>query len=328
VTRTPPSEIIPSLTDGTPKGRFGVGRQSDEVTDPGHWRKAERYYGFTGVDEIKQMQDACGLTNNYVVLGQTDDTAEYLMKIGGSYEHLILRVLDAATSTTADIYIDGQYKTTVWWYQADGVTRDVEVHVTDIPYGTHAIAVMYRDGGTGQDRNVYLSGLLVSRVGLIKILSDWSWGGWKSFDQQIPGWERPEFNDSGWRRAVAPYPFTDSLPSGWICGTNAVFMWDYPSGGVPNGQDGPVDAWFRYAFYLAVGPSQITTARVVLGADDDFDFYVNGTLVFSDWDGVVWGGPYTVDVKDFLVEGENVFAIHARDSFGLYEWVLFDATIE
>jgi len=330
VTKSPPSEIIPSFTGGTPKGTFGIGRQSNEVTDEMHWRKAENFYGFTGVDEIKQMQDACGRTNNYVVLGQTNDTVEYLMKFGGSYDHLILRVLDAPPAgVQAYIYIDGVYKASKWWYRGDGLIHDVEVEISDIPYGTHAIGVRFMNDDGGGDRNLYLSGLLVSRVGIMKIDS---WSEWKSFDREVQGWQRPEFDDSGWRSATLyyyPNPNPDE-PTRWICGTETLYMWDfdYTSGEGPNGQNGPDNAWFRHTFYLPVGPSQIVTAQVVLGADDDFDFYVNGTLVFSDWSGQVWGAPYTVDVKPFLVEGKNVFAIHARDSYGFYEWVLFDATIE
>ena len=59
-------------------------------------------------------------------------------------------------------------------------------------------------------------------------------------------------------------------------------MWDY-TGGPWDGQSGPMDAWFRNIIHIPVDPSYIATAQVVLAADDDFDFYVNGTLVFSDW---------------------------------------------
>jgi hypothetical protein len=252
------------------------------------------------------------------------------MKFGGSYDHLILRVLDAPPAgVQAYIYIDGVYKASKWWYRGDGLIHDVEVEISDIPYGTHAIGVRFMNDDGGGDRNLYLSGLLVSRVGIMKIDS---WSEWKSFDREVQGWQRPEFDDSGWRSATLyyyPNPNPDE-PTRWICGTETLYMWDfdYTSGEVPNGQNGPDNAWFRHTFYLPVGPSQIVTAQVVLGADDDFDFYVNGTLVFSDWSGQVWGAPYTVDVKPSLVEGKNVFAIHARDSYGFYEWVLFDATIE
>lgn len=162
----------------------------------------------------------------------------------------------------------------------------------------------------------------------ILVLSD---NTWKSYDSLQPGWETPGFDDSGWRNAYAPYPQPAPwTPQVWIPGTNAVFMWDYPAypPQEPDGFDGPDEAWFRKTFNLPYDPSYIANAYVTIGVDDDFDFYVNGTKVFSDWDGQVWSAPFTFNIKPYLVEGENVFALYGKDSFGIAEWALVDATIE
>ena len=160
----------------------------------------------------------------------------------------------------------------------------------------------------------------------VKVLSD---NTWKSYDTLQTGWETPGFDDSGWRNAYAPYPNKDH-PTAWIPDTEAIFMWDYPDHPptVPYGTDGPDEAWFRKTFTLDCYPSNVVSASVVVGADDDFDFYVNGVLVHSDWDGTAWSAPFTIDIKPYLVKGENVFAMYAKDSYGIYEWALVDVTIE
>ncbi len=162
----------------------------------------------------------------------------------------------------------------------------------------------------------------------IKILSDNSW---KSCDSLQAGWESSGFDDSGWRNAYAPYPYnTVHPPTHYIPDTNAVYMWDYPDypPTVPNGWNGPDEAWFRKTFTVPCYPSNVVSASVVVGADDDFDFYVNGVLVHSDWDNTTSTAPFTIDIEPYLVKGENVFAMYAKDSVGGREWALVDATIQ
>lgn len=158
------------------------------------------------------------------------------------------------------------------------------------------------------------------------ILSDASW---KSFDELQMGWESPGFDDSEWRNAFAPYPFAQvSPPDSIIPDTNAVFMWDYPDYPpvLPDGRDGPRRAWLRKRFNLPAKPENIVTATLTAGADDDFDFFVNGIQVLSDHDGDVFTAPFTVDIKPYLQDGNNVFAMHAIDYFA-NEWALVEAKI-
>jgi len=153
----------------------------------------------------------------------------------------------------------------------------------------------------------------------INIVSDSTW---KSYGSAQPGWETLGFDDSGWRKAYAPYPeYPGMPPTAWIPGTQAVFMWDWPYDGSPTGWNGPETSLFRKTFSLT-GYS-IDSAQATVNADDNFVFYVNGTAVSS---GHLWGGPYTVDILPFLTAGENVFAIDARE-YGGWEWALFDALI-
>ncbi|MGD8613385.1 MAG: hypothetical protein PVI93_20380, partial [Desulfobacterales bacterium] len=323
------SDALPTITHGKPRGTFQSGRQTDQVTAPGRWRRAELFYGFKGIDGIGVDNDACGNPYTYAVGLHQDDLIEYLMKMGEAYRYLILRgKADRPGPVTAEIFIDGKYHETVLWDRDSDANQDVVVPLDwSLSFGTHAVAIKfiddYSDPNTGEDRNLYLNSLLVSKVEPVRIISD---NTWKSFDKWQQGWESLSFDDKNWRHSYAPYPNPGS-PQDWFCGTDALYRWDYKGPLTPNGQDGPAEAWFRRTFRLNADPKDLAGAIVKLAADDDFDFYVNGKRVFSDWNGTLAGAPFTVDIRPYLVRGNNVFAIHAQDTYGLWEWMLFDANI-
>lgn len=155
----------------------------------------------------------------------------------------------------------------------------------------------------------------------VKILSDSSW---TSFNSLQSGWQTPGFDDSAWRSAYTPYPFSSGYPpTFWVPGTAAVFMWDWPGPGTPNGTNGPANAWLRKEFTL---PLPVASAFLTINTDDYFDLYVDGVAVALNKVGV-WQGPYTYDIKAYLGTGFNVIGVHAWDGGG-WEWALVDATIE
>jgi murein DD-endopeptidase MepM/ murein hydrolase activator NlpD len=157
---------VVSLTDGNPKGIFGSGAQTDEVTEPNNWRWSEWFYGHQGIDRIAWMYDSCGGNYNYVIGGHQNDLVEYLMKFGGQYSRLVLRGMASRPGPVEmEIYVDGQYRGKTAWDADNGCNQDVAVEIKGIPYGTHAIAVKfvndYSPGG-GIDRNFFLDGLYVA----------------------------------------------------------------------------------------------------------------------------------------------------------------------
>ena len=168
------------------------------------------------------------------------------------------------------------------------------------------------------------------RMSPLKILSG---SGWKSTDtideDSIDNWKLVDFNDSAWSPTPATYP-NPKEPGEIISGTSAEHMWHGTS---TTGTDGPIEAFFRYSFdirpehFRLIGKAQISV-------DDDYELYVNGTLVFENKDGGFAEVVNTVDLTPYLQEGKNVFAIHAVDGGWdnrrnrLYERVLLDATIE
>jgi hypothetical protein len=66
-----------SLTHGEPRGTFGSGGQTDEITEPETWRWSEWYHGFQGIDRIEWRADACGQTYNYAIGWHQNDLIEY-----------------------------------------------------------------------------------------------------------------------------------------------------------------------------------------------------------------------------------------------------------
>jgi hypothetical protein len=159
----------------------------------------------------------------------------------------------------------------------------------------------------------------------LRIISDDTW---KSYDSLQSEWETVDFDDSQWRNAYAPYPHAPNNPTTyWIPNTRALYMWDWPSSGQPTGTNGPNDAWFRKTFTLSVDPSEVRTANAIVAADDDFDLYVNGDLVYSNWDGTVGTKSFIIDIKSHLLQGKNIIALYAKDTVGGYEWALVEVTI-
>ncbi len=59
-------------------------------------------------------------------------------------------------------------------------------------------------------------------------------------------------------------------------------------------------------------------------ADDDYDLYVNGTLVRSNWDGWASEIPNQDDISSLVQSGDNVVAIKARDTAGTCQSIAFD----
>jgi hypothetical protein len=156
-----------SITGGLPKGRFGSGEQTDEVTEPENWRWSEYFYGHQGIDNIASQYDSCGEQHNYVVGLHQNDLVEYLMKFGGDYSRLALRGLAARPGPVEmEIYIDGQSKARASWSNNNNCNEDVAVDILGIPYGAHAIAIKFVNDYYNpflEDRNFYLDGLYVAR---------------------------------------------------------------------------------------------------------------------------------------------------------------------
>ncbi|PTN10006.1 C13 family peptidase [Nitrosomonas aestuarii] len=159
-------------------------------------------------------------------------------------------------------------------------------------------------------------------------------GVWRSNDVVFPGWETVAFSDDNWPFARSPYP-SSAHPTDLVPGTNASFMWHDPAA-TSDGTKGSDVAFFRFSFNLDLRPGTVLSAgagTARISADDDYEFYVNGQLVFENKDNGFADKVDTVDFSSHLQDGQNVFAIHAVDGgWGspfdrLYERVLFDAAI-
>jgi hypothetical protein len=158
-----PTDAIPSLTNGLPKEPVGVGTQMNDITEPNTWRWSEHYYGLDGIEYILELTDQCSEVPHIYAGGSTSGvTAEYLMKFGGDYSQLVLRgIADDPGPVIMEVYIDGEVKTTAQWDDEDNCNDLAYVKIDGIEYGTHAIAVRYKNGDPEKERNFYLDGLMV-----------------------------------------------------------------------------------------------------------------------------------------------------------------------
>lgn len=173
------------------------------------------------------------------------------------------------------------------------------------------------------------------------IVSDSSW---RSSSSAPAGWEAPGFDDSGWSQAYAPYPNSVTTPADIAGGPSAAeLMWHWTGTAAPDGRSGPNQAWFRYTFDLNITPSSLPLlARALIIADDEFEFFVNGTLydfgkstaLDDNMRGNGQPNPLLADFSDLLVDGTNVLAIHAADGSlanpgnRAFEYVYFEGRIE
>jgi hypothetical protein len=134
---------------------------------------------------------------------------------------------------------------------------------------------------------------------------------WTASAVSESGWTSTSLDDSAWLNAEERTG-CDGLPRDWIPGATGVYIW-YPSSGFKP------DAYLRKTFYLAADPS---FARVYILAHDDYELYINGSLVGSDSNGAPSYPPDQYDVASLLADGSNTIAVHGSHSTGGCESVL------
>lgn len=160
---------------------------------------------------------------------------------------------------------------------------------------------------------------------------------WRAVGTAPPSnWTSPDFNDSGWSRAYAPFPNPGTTPALIANGpTKAQLMWFWDKPTLPTATSGPDNAWFRYTFMLELSPSQLPIiAQALIIADDDFELFVNGrrypfvgpTVLSANRRANNQPRPLLADFTNMLRNGKNVLAIHATNLI-LYKWMFVDAKI-
>lgn len=144
--------------------------------------------------------------------------------------------------------------------------------------------------------------------------------GWKvlAWERTGPNWTQPDFDDSAWQDATAPWPYPPA-PAQGINGmenTSAQWIW-HP--------DGIADAAFRLDFDLDRQPD---AAWLRITADNSYTLYVNGSFIGEDTanDAAVWQNAETYSVAPFLVPGRNVIAVIGQD-YGVAQGLLADLTL-
>jgi len=133
---------------------------------------------------------------------------------------------------------------------------------------------------------------------------------WKTAANEQIGWTTATFDDSTWVNAFAQHDyFYDAADHTHLA------IW-----GTPEGTPSSV-SYIRKSFSL---PSVPDSANFTIGVDDDYEIYVNGTLVGFDLNG--YAGPWaTYSVAEFLHAGANVIAVKGINTGGNH---FFDGWLE
>jgi len=152
---------------------------------------------------------------------------------------------------------------------------------------------------------------------------------WLTTTTESAGWTTASFDDSAWINAYAPYPNVFTPQSITLPGTTAEYMWYWDSASAPNGSIGSDIAFFRYNFNLSLAPDSLPLiGQGFVAADDNFEFYVNGTQLLSSNPSINDINPaHFVDFSSLLQNGDNVLSIKAED-LGGFEWAFFDGIIK
>ena len=114
-------------------------------------------------------------------------------------------------------------------------------------------------------------------------------------DQPADGWMNKIFNDAGWKITEAPFSNRKR---------EAKTLWQSKN------------VWMRRSFELK--GININQLFLKLHHDDNVEVYLNGSLIYSCecWNGKQEFFPMTDAIKNKLVKGENILAIHCANTAG------------
>ncbi|WP_262286789.1 glycoside hydrolase family 78 protein [Micromonospora sp. MA102] len=187
---------------------------------------------------------------------------------------------------------------------------------------TLAAVAVNRPGATVNPAGLLAKLVVVTSTGeRLVLVTD---GSWRSSDTEQPGWQEAGYDDAGWAgvAVLAPYgqgPWSSNVtvPQPHALDlAGASWVWG-PGATVNNAPAGP--RWFRGRLALPAG-LDVTSARLIMSADDDFTVYLAGQLTLSapqQTDG--WRTGRVADVTELArgaVGGDLVLAVIATNRPG------------
>lgn len=156
----------------------------------------------------------------------------------------------------------------------------------------------------------------------LALVSDSSW---RASLVEVPGWTTVGFDDSGWSMAVTPAPercgmeFTPELMG------RPYRSWERPGVQTMWSREQQRFVYVRKSFYVP-SASAVTSSMLSVISDDDHIFYINGTRLYAEQDGLA-GPIIETDLAPYLRTGTNVIAMMGDDSCGGCRWFMVNGTI-
>jgi len=124
--------------------------------------------------------------------------------------------------------------------------------------------------------------------------------GWTFTRGDVPDAERPEFDDSGWRRLDLPHDWSIEGP--------------YDSAAATTGRGGYLPTgigWYRRSFTMPDGPSDLRASIEFDGVFENSDVWINGHYLGHRPYGYIG---FAYDLTPYLVDGRNVVAVRVDNS--------------
>jgi hypothetical protein len=167
----------------------------------------------------------------------------------------------------------------------------------------------------------------------IKVVSNASWKAQTHNGVPIDeNWYRPEYDDSSWVDAYAPFPEPDfsQVPT-----TEAAFIWYWPFKSFLPTENyyGVPQAWFRKTFEIPGDPSNFKIQDLSIVSGGTVNFYINGNYISEIAYTIEKGLPPWPSIGQHLIEGQNVIAIHSQEADSTvleqrYKGVWFNLALE
>jgi len=147
---------------------------------------------------------------------------------------------------------------------------------------------------------------------------------WRASTVGPAGWERPDFDHSGWAFAVSPAPEHCDWEMTPESIGRPLRWWEHPGVQTMWSLEQERYVYLRKSFVLPEG-AEVTSAMITTLVDDDQTLYVNGSLVYEEHDDPI--PVVETDIAPYLVAGVNVIALLGDDRIGLCRHATVNGTV-
>lgn len=279
-------------------------------SEPAHWSA-----GLLNTEDWKAHWVGMDLDEKKDVMAETVQSARWIWSqpasegnqpAGERYFRRGIELPEASVqSAVCYITADDSYELYVNGKKLSSAGDHQSLHKVDckdaLQSGRNTIAVAAKNAGSGPNPAGLIAAMKIeTAAGLVTVLTD---AQWSTSNEAAEGWQTPEFNDSGWTKAVEEGPYGMD-PWGKIQ-SKATYL--------------PPARYMRKEFTIA--DSHIRQARLYVTALGIYQLMINGQRVADDYFSPGWTDYVkrvyyrTYDVTEQLESGDNVVGAILADGW-------------